>query len=139
MTTAFVGNNPYQPQADTPKIEEKEFIKDWLQWATDNRIRIIHTDNDGTNTYSVPEGHTLYITSARLSANSNAILSSATLSIGGATIQTLLRIYAGNNAPAQVTASYSMPIKVVFGEDIQVVSNSALFEGGFVGFLVQNS
>lgn len=143
----MVGESNVVLTEDVIKKDPREFIKSWVEWASDNEELILKSRNriasGDTTLYTVPENKTLYITNAycSISCNSGAPSFRKVIifidSLNGENAQIITSYIYGGGTNNTNQLSYSMPIKVESGSIIvlDTGSNSSV-SGGFVGFLV---
>ena len=107
----FQGSNT--PLSEDILKKPREFIKTWVEWASDN-FDIISREGSGT-IFTVPKNKTFYLTQYHLDAQrpSAAGVAGASFGITGANFDIAHFSFAANLADNQVTSgSYIMPIKV---------------------------
>jgi len=125
--------------SDVPLTEDilkkkVEFVKSWLEWASENRRQILvdaASANGSTSLFVVPENETLFITSAWVA---NTASDETSLRVrGNNPVLILLRCFTGSNS-----ISYPMPIKIESGTEIFSLTTGAANAGsaGFQGFVI---
>lgn len=116
-----------------------EFVKSWVEWASDNEEQIIKhsAEPSGTNFFTVPANKTLYLSSA-FAAGSGTSAGALNLRylVTGALSTILACVWpaggSGNNS-----LSFPMPLKIKDGESLEIGHNNAVqFVLGFQGFIV---
>jgi len=135
----------YDPELYTPAEDKKEYSMTWVEWNAQNSLQIIkngETTGSITHLYQVPEGFTLYITTAYMTFENGhqTIKREANLQIGDQVAFLTLTTTFLNNA--NISQQYFMPLLAQAGEVIKLVPSSGGFssancQAGFTGFIIK--
>jgi len=113
-----------------------EFVRTWVEWASENRQQIIRTAVAPSNLFTVPDNNTLWITSAYVSANNSSVGDDA-VSLGINNNFEILRMRSlAGGSNNSLSNSFPMPLKVEEGLTISLSSNATNTTAGFTGFIV---
>ena len=126
-----------------------EFVRNWIEWVTENRVQIIRDVTEGTSSsvlFTVPKGETLFITTAEISGtmtstsgiNSRHADISIT-SIGGAVERRIIIVQFDASALASSSNSLSFPMPIMVEENKSVridITSTMRASGGFTGFVI---
>ena len=122
--------------------KDVEFVKTWVEWATDNREQIFRIGvaaNSVSTIFTVPANNTLYITHVSVSTITGANSGTARMRQPADVNQGDLvsqRIIPNSNLVS--SADFTMPIKVDAGGSI-IIANSGVgvvTNGIIIGFIV---
>lgn len=143
---AFVPTQPYKEVYGAGTPQPPKYMPTYYEWLFKQGeiiFRAMAVAGGGYTLYTVPEGHTFFITSITLSANlSVAAAFGVTASIYKSTsIKYLAALYFRAVQTQNMSQSYNFPIICFEKEAIYVYSNDPNLDafGTFYGFLVKNS
>jgi len=139
---AIPGGYLREPVPDFVKqFFSKDFISSWKEWASQRYPQIIEsTTTKGTVTlFTVPEGQTLFITTAFV-AQEGSDSSAGSIRAGGKDIVGITRAGGSDEPGHEASIVFSMPLKLRTGELVESVTSGGINAGatvsGFTGFLV---
>lgn len=143
MVKAYKAPTPFFPESDT-KIQKIPFITGLIQ----NGIRIVKSAATGVGTqadiYQVPRGKTFFLISCGMSVFSGGGGATTKIQVKG-DVNWFLRMdfnFVTTLTRHEVTnASFSIPLKIVSGETIDVVTSSNVFQtaGWITGYEIDTS
>ena len=145
----MVGESDVPLTEDVVKKPPREFSATFSEWAADNVEQIVKSKGSAGDLNVVPENHTLFITSAFITASEEANATThgnAQLRIRGvaSTKATLLVIeidhITGQHGGSQaLSITFPMPIKIESGLQVNLTESGITTPGlfaGFTGFLL---
>lgn len=125
---------------NTPLEQKKEYSMNFNEYLVKYGVLVIDHATGGASSSTIPEGYTLFVTSARCDTNVVGIVNVYTNASGN----TKYLVYAsgvglGGVVPASCFLSFPIPIKISQGEVIVSNAGAGGMTAGWTGYLISNS